>query len=43
MYLYEVKLATVHEGDPKASFLIANIPMGGGGCYFFTWIVPLYP
>ena len=39
----KVKLATVVEGNQKASFLIATTPRYGGGHNSFPWIVPLYP
>ena len=39
----KVKLATIVEGDPKAPFSIATTPSCRGGCYSFSWIVPLYP
>ena len=38
-----VKLATVVEGDQKASFSIATTPSCRGRCYSFPWIAPLYP
>ena len=38
-----VKLATLVEGNPKALFLIATIPMCRGGRYSVSWIAPLYP
>ena len=38
-----VKLATLIEGDLKASFSIATTPKCRGGCYSFLWIAPLYP
>ena len=31
--MYKVKLATLVEGDPKASFSIATTPRCRGGCY----------
>ena len=40
---YKVKLVTLVEGDPEASFSIATIPRCRGGCYFIPWIAPLYP
>ena len=36
-------LATVVEGDQKASFSIATTPRCGGGGHSFPWIAPLYP
>ena len=39
----KVKLATLVEGDPKASFSIATTPRCRGGCYSIPWIAPLYP
>ena len=36
-----VKLATVVERDPKASFSIATTPMCWGGRYSFPRIAPL--
>ena len=39
----KLKLATVVEGDQKASFSIAYEPMCWGGRYSFPWIAPLYP
>ena len=38
-----VKLATVVEGYPKASFSVATTPRWKGGRYSFPWIAPLYP
>ena len=35
-------MATVVEGDQKASFSIAITPRCRGGRYPFPWIVPLY-
>ena len=37
------KVGGVVEGDPKAPFTIATIPMYKGGRYSFPWIAPLYP
>ena len=37
------KLATVVEGDQKASFSIATTPRCKGGRYPFPGIAPLYP
>ena len=34
---------TVVKGDLEAPFLIATTPRCRGGCYYFPWIVPLYP
>ena len=39
----KVKLATVVEGDQKASFSIATTLRCIGGRYSFTRIAPLYP
>ena len=39
----KVKLATLVEGDQKASFSIATTPGCRGGCYSFPWMAPLYP
>ena len=36
-------LATVVEGDPKATFSRATTLRCGEGCYSFPWITPLYP
>ena len=41
IYIY-IKLATLVEGDPKASFSIAITPRCREGCYSFPWIAPLY-
>ena len=43
IYIYKVKLVTVVGGDPKAPFSIATTPKCRGGCYFFPWIISLYP
>ena len=46
IYIYiskKVKLATVVEGDQKASFSIATTPRCRGGHYSFPWIALLYP
>ena len=40
--MYIFKLPTIVEGDQKAPFSIATTPRCKGGCYSFTWIVPLY-
>ena len=40
--IYQVKLETVVEGDPKAPFSIATTRMYRGGCFSFLWIAPLY-
>ena len=37
------KLATLVEGDPKASFSIATTPRCREGHYSIRWIAPLYP
>ena len=37
-----VKLVTLAEGDPKASFSIATKPRCRGGRYSIPWIAPLY-
>ena len=42
-HVSKVKLATLVEIDPKASFLIATTPKCMGGRYSFPWIAPLYP
>ena len=42
-YTYKVKLASLVEGDPKASFSITTTPRCRGGRYYFSWIAPLYP
>ena len=39
----KVELATLVEGDQKASFSIATTPRCRGGRYSFPWIAPLYP
>ena len=36
-------LATVVEGEPKASFSITTTTMSIGGCYFILLIVQHYP
>ena len=36
-------LATVFEGDQKASFTKGTTPMCRGERYSFPWIAPLYP
>ena len=36
-------MATVVQGDPKASFSIVTSPRCRGGCYSFPWIALLYP
>ena len=38
-----VKLVTVVEVDPKASFSIATTPRCRGGCYSYPWIAPPLP
>ena len=38
-----ILLATVVEGNPKASFSIATTSRCREGCYSFPWIAPLYP
>ena len=43
IYIVKVKLATIVEGDPKASFSIATTPRFRGGRYSIPWIAPLYP
>ena len=40
--LKKVKLATVVEGDPKATFSVATTLSYRGGRFFFLWIAPLY-
>ena len=35
-----MKLVTLVESDPKASFSIATTPRCRGGHYFFPWIAP---
>ena len=42
-YINHYKLATLVEGDPKASFSIATTPMSREGHYSIPWIAPLYP
>ena len=42
IYIY-IKLATLVEGDPKASFSIASTTRCREGCYSFPRIAPLYP
>ena len=37
------KLATLVEGDLKATFSIATTLRCSGGCYFIPWIASLYP
>ena len=39
----KVKLATVVEGDQKASFSIASTQRCREGRYSFSWIAALYP
>ena len=41
MYVYIVSWPTVVEGDLKAPFSIATTLRFSGGCYSFSWIVPL--
>ena len=41
--LSKVDLATIVEGDPKASFSIATTPRCGRGRYSIPWIAPIYP
>ena len=43
LILSKLKLATVVEGDPKASFSITTITRCREGCYSFPWIATLYP
>ena len=40
-YIYKVKLATLVEGGPKATFSIATTPRCRVGCYSIPWIAPL--
>ena len=40
---HKVKLVTVVEGYPKATFSIATTPKCKGERYSFPWIAPLYP
>ena len=46
-WLHEIfikqKLATLIEGDPKASFSIATAQRCTEGRYSIPWIAPLYP
>ena len=43
MYIYaKVKLATVVEGDSKASYSLATTPRYRGGHYSVPLIAPLY-
>ena len=43
-YMYiKVKLATLVEGEPKASFSIATTLRYRGGRYSIPWIAELYP
>ena len=37
------KLATIVEGEPKATFSIPTTPRCKGGRYSIPWIAPLYP
>ena len=39
---YNVKFATVVDGDPKAPFSIATTPKCREGRYSIPWIVPVY-
>ena len=41
-HVSKVKLSTLVEGDPKASFLISTTVRCRGGRYSFSWIVPFY-
>ena len=46
MYIYiseYINLASVVEGDQKASFSIATTPRCRGGRYYIALIAPLYP
>ena len=43
IYMLLLLLATVVEGDQKASFSIATTLKCRGGRYSFPWIAPLYP
>ena len=43
MFSCWLKLMTVVEGDPKATFLIATTPRCRGGYYSFPRIDPFYP
>ena len=43
VHVYKVKLATLVEGDLKASFSIATTLRCRGGCYSISRIAPLYP
>ena len=40
--IHNNKLATVVEGDQKATFSIATTPWCWERCYSFPWIAPLY-
>ena len=43
IYISNVKLASVVEGDPKSHFLIATTLRCRVGHYSIPWIAPLYP
>ena len=43
VFLCNVRLVTVVEGDLKTPFSIATTPRCRGGRYSFLWIFPLYP
>ena len=43
IYIYNVKLAIIVEGDPKAPFSVATTPKCRVGRYSFHWIAPLTP